>query len=139
MLGARGLIWREQKLPHADITALTFDELWGQPDSVFYIKINVTGAMLTFFSRKQAEGESLERFHATLTAPPAKFQLHDLEQELVRDLFITNFNDLEVHRRFLQRAMDAAEVHHIARNITADKQLNSPWGSHARQRQSSQQ
>ena len=101
MLGAKGQRWYEQKLPHADITELTFDELWGQLDHVFYIKRNATVARVTFFSRKQTEGETLERFDATLTAQAAKCQLHDLEQELVRDLFITNITDLELQREFL--------------------------------------
>ena len=64
----------------------------------------------TFLSRKQLENESLEHFHAALTALAAKCQLRELEIELVRDLFITNMNNLELQRKFLRKTWDAAAV-----------------------------
>ncbi len=62
----------------------------------------------TFLSRKQLENESLEHFHAALTALAAKCQFRELETELVRDLFITNMNNLDLSgnssgRRGMQR------------------------------------
>ena len=83
-------------MPHEDITEMLFDELWAQLDTVFYIKRNVTVDRVVFLSRRRREAETFEHFHAALTALAAKCQLRDLQTELVRDLLITNMNDLEL-------------------------------------------
>ncbi len=109
-LGTEGQRRYEQKMPHEDIEDLSFDALWHQLDAMFFIKRNITVDGVIFLSRRQREAETLEHFHAALTALAAKCQFRDLETELVRDLFITNITDLELQRKFLRRAMDAEEV-----------------------------
>ena len=50
---------------------------------------SVTYERYKLFNRSQETGESLEVFHAALTAQAAKAELGTLEDELVRDLFIS--------------------------------------------------
>ena len=46
------------------------------------------------FNRAQETGETLEAFHAALTAQAAKAELGTLENELVRDLFIPKMKNV---------------------------------------------
>ena len=50
---------------------------------------SITYERYKLFNRSQETGESLEAFHAALTAQAAKTALDTLEDELVRDLFIS--------------------------------------------------
>ena len=50
---------------------------------------SITYERYKLFNRSQETGESLEAFHAALTAQAAKSNLDTLEDELVRDLFIS--------------------------------------------------
>ncbi len=77
---------------------------------MFFIKRNITVDIVIFLSRRQREAETLEQFHAALTALAAKCHFRDLETELVRDLFITNNTNLKLQRKFFRQAMDAEEV-----------------------------
>ena len=52
------------------------------------------------YSRRQEEGETLEQFHGVLQALAAKCKLRDMEEETVRDMFLTNMNDLELQKKF---------------------------------------
>ncbi len=66
MLGAEGQRRYEQKMPHEDLTEMSFDELWHHLDAVFYIKRNVTVDRVVFLSRRQSGAETFERLHAVL-------------------------------------------------------------------------
>ena len=50
---------------------------------------SVTYERYKLLNQSQEAGESLETFHAALTAQAAKAELGTLEDELVRDLFIS--------------------------------------------------
>ena len=50
---------------------------------------NNTYERYRLFSRAQESGETLESFHVALTAQAATAELGGLEEELVRDLFIS--------------------------------------------------
>ena len=114
MLGTEGKRRYKQKLPYIKVAELTFGELWAQLDDVFLIKRNRTVDRVAFFSRRQTADETMEHFHATLTAMAAKCYLKDLEQELIRDLFITNIRDLDLQRKFFSKEYDPAKVLEIA-------------------------
>ena len=50
---------------------------------------NITCERYRLFTRAQETGETLESFHAALTAQAATAELGGLEEELVRHLFIS--------------------------------------------------
>ena len=55
---------------------------------------SVTYERYKLFNRAQETGEALEAFHAALTAQAAKAELGTLEDELVRDLFISKMKNV---------------------------------------------
>ena len=54
---------------------------------------NITYERYRFFTRAQESGEPLESFHAALTAQAATAESGGLEEELVRDLFISRMKN----------------------------------------------
>ncbi len=85
------------KLPHVDIKedSVDFGDLWHYLDVAFLKKRNIIVTRVALYSRRQEEGETLEQFHGVLQALAAKCKLRDMEEETVRDMFITNMNDLQ--------------------------------------------
>ena len=57
--------------------------------AVFEKSQSITYERCKFFNRSQKTGETLEAFHAALTAQAGKSELGVLEDVLVRDLFIS--------------------------------------------------
>ncbi len=108
MMGPGGQRSLKNKLSHVNIEedSVDFGDLWHYLDVAFYKKRNIIVARVALFFRRQEDGESLEQFHGVLQALAAKCKLRDMEEELVRDLFITNMNDLELQKFFVEE-MDA--------------------------------
>ena len=78
-----------QKNPHVEISKLQFKEMVRLAKVTFEKCQSITYERYKLFNRSQEMGESLESFHAALTAQAAKSALDILEDELVRDLFIS--------------------------------------------------
>ena len=78
-----------QKNPHVEISKLEFKEMVRLAKETFEKYRSITYERYKLFNRSQEIGESLEAFHAALTAQAAKSALDSLEDELVRDLFIS--------------------------------------------------
>ena len=78
-----------QKNPHVEISKLEFKEMVRLAKVNFEKCQSITYERYKLFNRSQEMGESLESFHAALTAQAAKSALDTLEDELVRDLFIS--------------------------------------------------
>ena len=78
-----------QKNPHVEISKLQFKEMVRLAKETFEKCQSITYERYKLFNRAQEVGESLESFHAALTAQAAKSALDTLEDELVRDLFIS--------------------------------------------------
>ena len=112
MLGPEGQRRYKNKLPHVDVEEddIEFGDLWHMLDTAFHRQRNIIVARLALFSRRQEEGESLEQFHGVLQALTANCKPRDMEEELVRDLFITNMKDLELQKKFFVEEMDAETV-----------------------------
>ena len=62
------------------------------------------------FNRSHEVGESLEAFHAALTAQAAKSALDTLEDELVRDLFISKMESPALQDTFTFETLPPDEV-----------------------------
>ena len=78
-----------QKNPHVEISKLEFKEMVQLAKETFEKCQSITYERYKLFNRSQETGESLEAFHAVLTAQAAKLALDTLEDELVRDLLIS--------------------------------------------------
>ena len=78
-----------QKNPHVEISKLEFKGMVRLAKETFEKSQSITYERYKLFNRSQETGESLEAFHAALTAQAAKSALDILEDELVRDLFIS--------------------------------------------------
>ena len=72
-----------------EISKLQFKEMARLAKEIFEKCQSITYERYKLFNRSQEMGESLESFHAALTTQAAKSALDTLEDELVRDLFIS--------------------------------------------------
>ena len=83
-----------QKNPHVEVSKLEFREMVALAKVSFDKTQSVTYERYKLFNRAQETGETLEAFHAALTAQAAKAELGTLEDELVRDLFISKMKNV---------------------------------------------
>ena len=83
-LGTEGKKRFLQKNPHAEISKMTFREIKELAEVSFQKVKCVTYERYKLFTRMQESGESLESFHAALTAQAARSELGTLENEIVR-------------------------------------------------------
>ena len=91
-LGTKGKKKFVQKNPHTEVSKLEFREMIALANVSFDKTQSVTYERYKLFNRAQETGETLEAFHAALTAQAAKVgkaELGTLEDELVRDLFVS--------------------------------------------------
>ena len=58
----------------------------------------------------QESGESLEAFHTALTAQAARSELGTLENEIVRDLFISKMKNITLQDTLTFETLDPEEV-----------------------------
>ena len=73
---------------------MSFKEITGLA-SVSFQKVKcVTYERYKLLTRTQESGETLEAFHAALTAQAARSELEALESEIVRDLFISKMKNM---------------------------------------------
>ncbi len=110
MLGHEGQKRFKQRLPHVQITDLHFGDLWRHLDDVFLIARNITVERVTLFSRMHESKESIEQFHSALTGLAAECEFGALEQQIVRDLFVTRVNAPELQRKFCVELTSPDEV-----------------------------
>ena len=82
-----------QKNPHIEISKLDFREMVRLAKVSFEKSKNITYERYRLFTRAQEPGETLESFHAALTAQAATAELGVLEEELMRDLFISRMKN----------------------------------------------
>ena len=92
-LGTEGKKKSVQKKPHIEISKLEFRDMVRLAKVSFEKTKNITYERYRLFTRTQESGETLEFFHAVLTAQAATAELGGLEEELVRDLFISRIKN----------------------------------------------
>ncbi len=100
----------QARLPHVRIVDTNLRDLWWQLDAVFHRERNISVDGVALISRRQRPEKTLEQLHAVLTGLAARCQLAQLEDELVRDIFIANMREPELQRRFYKKLMAAEEV-----------------------------
>ena len=92
-LGTEGKKKFVQKKPHIEISKIEFREMVRLAKVSFEKTRNITYERYRLFTRTQESGETLESFDAALTAQAATAELGGLEEELVRDLFISRMKN----------------------------------------------
>ena len=82
------------KNPHTEISKPEFREMVRLTKTSFEKTRSITYERYKLFTRSHEANETLEYFHAALTAQAAKAQLGVLEAELARDLFISRIRNV---------------------------------------------
>ena len=89
--GSEGKKKFKQMNPHTEVSKLGFQEI----AKISFEKTKcITYERYKLFTRSHETNETLESFHAALTAQAAKEELGGLEEELVRDLFISRMRNV---------------------------------------------
>ena len=88
-MGTEGKKKFVHKNPHKEVSKLEFRQMVALAKTSFDKSQSVTYERYKVFNRSQETGESHEAFHAAFTAQAARAELGTLEDELVRDLFIS--------------------------------------------------
>ena len=88
-LGTKGKKKLVQKIRHTENSKLEIREMIELAKISFEKTQSVTIERYKLFNSSHEAGETLEAFHAALTAQAARAELGTLESELVRDLFIS--------------------------------------------------
>ena len=99
-----------QKNPHVEISKMSFRDITEFAEASFQKVKCVTYERFKLFTRMQESGESLEAFHAALTAQAARSELGTLESEIVRDLFISKTKNMTLQDALTFEALDPEEV-----------------------------
>ena len=88
---------------------------------------SITYERYKLFTKTQEAGESLESFHAALTAQAAKGELGTLEDELVRDLIISKVKNIVLQNTLTFETFTPDEVLKQALKFEHSKQTRQPF------------
>ena len=95
-LGAEARRNYQQKNPHTQIQKCTTHELVHELNITFTIPRNTTFDRFKFFKFMQQSHESLETFYSRIKEAGALCKFKDLEEDLVKDLFISNMTNTSI-------------------------------------------
>ena len=93
-LGSEGKKKFIQKNPHTEVPKLGFREIVRLSKISLEKTKCITYERFKLSTRSHESNETLESFHAALTVQAAKAELGGLEEELVRDLFISRMRNV---------------------------------------------
>ena len=116
-----------QKNPHAEVSKLELREMVAKAKASFEKTRNITYERYRLFNRAQEPGETLELFHAALTAQAATAELGGLEEELVRDLFISRMKNTALQDTLTFETFTPDEVLKRAIKIEQSKQTTQAF------------
>ena len=126
-LGTEGKKKFVQKNPHVEVSKLEFREMVALAKIAFDKTQSVTYERYKLFNRAQETGETLEVFHAALTAQAAKAELGTLEDELVRDLFISKMKNVALQDTLTFETFSPEEVLKRALKFEQSKQTTQAF------------
>ena len=126
-LGTEGKKKFVQKNPHVEVSKLEFREMVALAKVSFDKTQSVTYERYKLFNRAQETGETLEAFHAALTAQAAKAELGTLEDELVRDFFISKMKNVVLQDRLTFETISPGEVLKRALKFDQSKQTTQAF------------
>ena len=103
--------------PNIQIDRVTTKALWESLDRVFTKQRKITFDRYTFLTRKQMNGEPVEKFYGCLRELSLNCDLGSHEESIIRDVFIANMQDGEIQRELLKETRTAKKALEIAMNI----------------------
>ena len=109
-LGAEGKKKFTQKNPQTEISKLGFRDIVRLAKISFEKTKCITYERYKLFTRSHEPNETLESFHAALTAQAAKADLGALEEKLVRDLFISRIKNVVLQDTLTFETFSSEEV-----------------------------
>ena len=126
-LGTEGKKKFVQKNPHVEVSKLELRQMVALAKTSFDKSQSVTYERYKLFNRSQEIGESLEAFHAALTAQAARAELGTLEDELVRDLFISKMKNVVLQDTLTFETFSPEEVLKRALKFEQSKQTTQTF------------
>ena len=115
-LGAEARRTYHQKNPHTQIEKCTTNKLVHELNITFTIPRNTTFDRFKFFESMQQSHESLETFYSRIREAGALCKFKDLEEDLVKDLFISNMNNTSIQMDLLSEVRTPQQVLNFAIN-----------------------
>ena len=115
-LGAEARRTYHQKNPHTQIEKCTTNELAHELNITFTIPRNTTFGRFKFFKSLQQSHESLETFYSRIREAGALCKFKDLEEDLVKDLFISNMTNTSIQMDLLSEVRTPQQVLNFAIN-----------------------
>ena len=113
-LGTEGTNIFNQRNPHTDLSKCTTDAPVIQLQDTFKEIRNETFDRFQFFRCTQNPGESLEQFHSRIKQKAALCSWEDLEDSLVKSIFIQGMSNPQIQMDLLSENRDPLETLHYA-------------------------
>ena len=120
-----------QKNPHTQIEKCTTHELVHELNITFTIPRNTTFDRFKFFKSMKQSHESIETFYSRIREAGALCKFKDLEEDLVKDLFISNMTNTSIQMDLWSEVRTPQQVLNFAINREReDKQTNRRYWEH---------
>ena len=103
--------------PTIRINQISTKDLWEGLDKVFTKQRNKTFDHCTFLTRKQLQGEPVEKFCGCLREVSLNCGLGSHEESIIRGVFIANMKDGEIQRELMKETRPAKKALEAARKI----------------------
>ena len=111
-----------QKIPHVEISTLAFEDIIKMTKVAFQKVTSVSYEKYKLFNRTQQAERFIDLFYAALAAQAAMSELVTLEQEFVRDLFLSRMRNARLQDAITVETLSPEEV--LKRAIK--QQTNNP-------------
>ena len=95
-----------RRFPHTDVDTISTKELWEQLEITFIRTRSITYDRFFLLTIKQRKQRTVEQFHLALRELAEHCNLGGIEDELIRDLFLTNMYDQESQKELLKETLD---------------------------------
>ena len=134
-LGTEGCRTYHQRNPHTRIERCTTNELVHELSRTFTRPRNLTFDRFQFFRAMQQSNESLETFYSRLREFGSHAKLEQLEEDLVKDLFISNMHGSNIQEELLSEVRTPQQVLNSAINREREreregKRINTKFAEH---------
>ena len=130
-LGIEGRKVHARKFPHTNVKTKFTMELWDELEQKFIRPRNVAFNRYLLLTRKQHRGETMEQCHSALRSLAEYCQLVDLEDELLRDIFIANMIDQEILNELLKPTFTPEKA--LEQTVSIELGIRSQLAIQARQ------
>ena len=116
-IGVEGRRILSCKNPHITIDTLPTVDFWKIMDEAFIRPRNITFDLHVFLITKQLRGETVEHFYGKPKELTENCDFENKEETLIRDVFITNLIDPEIHKQLLKQTVEPRQALELAINM----------------------